>query len=285
VPPTVCAPAPLFACGLGAPEAMFSVTVPAKRKPSCGTMRAGWRSDACVTSRRSWPSIVMRPARVVEPARATWRSWTCPAPVCPERVRRSFRQERPDRARANTSGPLAVAEANPVEGTRPSTWGRASAPGGREPPVLFHDVHDLVVCRARRARTSWTESRNAGLRTAATASQLSPVCLHNTFPSCPGDGGAPRQDHGRHGRGTGGLDRRARRPCPTSRAAFPSTGFARLRQGAGCVARARSGRSCRNDRSHSSGIRRGKSTIAKLLARSTTRATAASRSTATTYAT
>ena len=38
-------------------------TVPAKRKPSCGTIPSWRRSEACVTSRRSWPSIVIRPSR------------------------------------------------------------------------------------------------------------------------------------------------------------------------------------------------------------------------------
>ena len=38
-------------------------TVPAKRKPSCGTMPSWRRSDSCVTSRRSMPSIVIRPSR------------------------------------------------------------------------------------------------------------------------------------------------------------------------------------------------------------------------------
>ena len=37
-------------------------TVPAKRKPSCGTIPSCRRSDCCVTSRRSMPSIVIRPS-------------------------------------------------------------------------------------------------------------------------------------------------------------------------------------------------------------------------------
>src|SRR5919202_806530 len=45
----------------GRPKAMFSRTVPAKRKPSCGTIPSWRRSDSCVTSRRSIPSTVTRP--------------------------------------------------------------------------------------------------------------------------------------------------------------------------------------------------------------------------------
>jgi hypothetical protein len=40
---------------------MFSATVPAKRNPSCGTMPSWRRSESCVTSFRSTPSIVIRP--------------------------------------------------------------------------------------------------------------------------------------------------------------------------------------------------------------------------------
>ena len=47
----------------GRPNAMLSRTVPAKRKPSCGTTPSWRRSDVCFTSRRSTPSIVIRPSR------------------------------------------------------------------------------------------------------------------------------------------------------------------------------------------------------------------------------
>ena len=47
----------------GRPKAMLSAIEPAKRKPSCGTIPSCLRSDACVTSRRSVPSIVIRPSR------------------------------------------------------------------------------------------------------------------------------------------------------------------------------------------------------------------------------
>ena len=47
----------------GVPKAMFSATVPAKRKPSCGTIPSCPRSDACVTSFRSKPSTLIRPSR------------------------------------------------------------------------------------------------------------------------------------------------------------------------------------------------------------------------------
>ena len=43
------------------PNAMLCATVPAKRNPSCGTTPSWLRSDACVTSFRSWSSIVIRP--------------------------------------------------------------------------------------------------------------------------------------------------------------------------------------------------------------------------------
>ena len=46
---------------------MLSRIVPANRKPSWGTIPSWRRSESCVTSRRSCPSIVIRPAvRVVE---------------------------------------------------------------------------------------------------------------------------------------------------------------------------------------------------------------------------
>ena len=47
----------------GFPNAMFSWTVPAKRNPSCGTIPSWRRSDSWVTSRRSCPSILIRPSR------------------------------------------------------------------------------------------------------------------------------------------------------------------------------------------------------------------------------
>ena len=46
----------------GRPKAMFSPIVPLNRKPSCGTMPSWRRSDACVTSRRSWPSTSTAPS-------------------------------------------------------------------------------------------------------------------------------------------------------------------------------------------------------------------------------
>ena len=47
----------------GRPNAMLSAIDPAKRKPSCGTIPSWRRSDSWVTSRRSTPSIVIRPDR------------------------------------------------------------------------------------------------------------------------------------------------------------------------------------------------------------------------------
>ena len=47
---------------LGRPKAMFSATVLPKRKPSCGTIPSCRRSDRCVTSRRSCPSIEIDPS-------------------------------------------------------------------------------------------------------------------------------------------------------------------------------------------------------------------------------
>ena len=43
------------------PKAMFSPTVPLNRNASCGTMPICERSEAAVTSRRSWPSTSTRP--------------------------------------------------------------------------------------------------------------------------------------------------------------------------------------------------------------------------------
>ena len=48
---------------------MFSAIVPLKRKPSCGTTPSWRRSEACVTSRRSWPSTSTAPRRRVVEAR------------------------------------------------------------------------------------------------------------------------------------------------------------------------------------------------------------------------
>ena len=47
----------------GRANAMFSRSVPAKRKPSWGTMPSCERSDSCVTWLMSVPSIVIRPSR------------------------------------------------------------------------------------------------------------------------------------------------------------------------------------------------------------------------------
>ena len=47
----------------GRAKAMFSRIVPENRKPSCGTMPSWRRRLSCVTSRRSCPSIVIRPSR------------------------------------------------------------------------------------------------------------------------------------------------------------------------------------------------------------------------------
>ena len=46
----------------GRPKAMFSPIVPLNRNASCGTIPIWERSEAAVTSRRSWPSTSTRPA-------------------------------------------------------------------------------------------------------------------------------------------------------------------------------------------------------------------------------
>ena len=53
----------------GRPKAMLSRMVPVNRVVSCSTMPICARSDSSVTSRRSWPSMVMRPSRRVVEAR------------------------------------------------------------------------------------------------------------------------------------------------------------------------------------------------------------------------
>ena len=61
-------PTPASSEASGRAKAMLSRSVPANRNGSCGTTPIWRRSDASVTSRRSCPSIRMRPAgRVVEP--------------------------------------------------------------------------------------------------------------------------------------------------------------------------------------------------------------------------
>src|SRR6266511_2026595 len=56
--PTACAAATIWSgAASGFPNAMLSRTVPAKRKPSCGTTPSWRRSDSCVTWRTSWSSI------------------------------------------------------------------------------------------------------------------------------------------------------------------------------------------------------------------------------------
>ena len=88
----------------GRPKAMLSATVPAKRKPSCGTIPSWRRSDSWRTSRRSVPSIRDRAlGRVVEAREQLRDRRLAGARVADERDGRAGRARR-GRSRAAPPG-------------------------------------------------------------------------------------------------------------------------------------------------------------------------------------
>src|SRR5579862_933553 len=132
--PTVCAARTIssgFASGLA--KAMFSATVPAKRKPSCGTIPSWRRSDAIVTSLRSTPAIVIRPlvgsymlARSVAIVDLPAPVWPTSATVVPAGTSRSMP--------CSTSSPVSpprspYANRTWLKFTWPAMWPRGFAPG------------------------------------------------------------------------------------------------------------------------------------------------------------
>ena len=122
----------------GRPNAMFSAIVPAKRKPSCGTMPSWRRSDSWVTSRRSWPSIVIAPGpRVVEAREELRDRRLARARVADERDGRPRRDVEVEAVQ--DVGELAVAEVGRARSGRGPRRGGSSRASGR-----VHDLRLLV---------------------------------------------------------------------------------------------------------------------------------------------
>ena len=134
------------------------MTVPAKRKPSWGTIPSWRRSDAWVTSRRSWPSIVIAPvARVVEAGKQLRDRRLARAGVADERDGRPGRRRR-GRCRA---GPPARrrSRSDVLEATWPSTCGSATASGASSTSGSSSRTSDDLVQRRRRREERVVELR------------------------------------------------------------------------------------------------------------------------------
>jgi hypothetical protein len=65
----------------GRPKRMFSSSVSLKSTVSCGTMPIAARSDCCVTSRMSWPSIRIAPSLASWKRNSSFTSVDLPAPA------------------------------------------------------------------------------------------------------------------------------------------------------------------------------------------------------------
>ena len=129
----------------GRPKAMFSATVPAKRKPSCGTIPSWRRSDSCETSRRSTPSIVIAPAgRVVEAGEQLGDRRLAGAGVADERDRRPGRHvERRSRAAPRARGRRRSGRRRTRRGPR-SRSSSTRVRGVEHLGLLVEQVGDLV---------------------------------------------------------------------------------------------------------------------------------------------